>query len=452
MDHERPSDHDLLSRATKLVGSHRRATAALVACLAEIEERRLHLRAGFGSMFEFCICELRLSEGEAFRRLLAARLARRFPVVVSRLSSGALHLSALELLREHLTDENHAELFEAADGKSKREVEALVASRFPRPDVPSRISRGHVEQLSAARFRVEFAASAELCEKLELCRDMLSHANPSRELGFIVERALDLLIEDIGKQRLARRGPRRARAQRGVREAGVGAERATCSEPPSFAARSSEPTQLFEVKQPSEAKPALETKRDNQRPVAVSRAVRREVFARDGLRCTFVGESGRRCGARAFLELDHVTPRALGGQDDASNVRVRCRAHNLLWADEVFGRRWIERKRHLCRQKSQQSAALGATRAGSAPRLPVPERTSKRENECVSASTFAPDSIAASVPSTLARKVRLALRTLGFREPLARAAIAKALEAHDASEHLELETLFREALLVATAA
>ena len=64
-----------------LVGSHRELTANLVAHLAEIEERRLHLVAGFSSMFEFCLLELRMSEGEAFRRILAARLGRRFPVV-----------------------------------------------------------------------------------------------------------------------------------------------------------------------------------------------------------------------------------------------------------------------------------------------------------------------------------------------------------------------------------
>ena len=46
------SDEELLSDVTKLVGSHRELTAKLVAHLTEIEERRLHLLAGFSSMFE----------------------------------------------------------------------------------------------------------------------------------------------------------------------------------------------------------------------------------------------------------------------------------------------------------------------------------------------------------------------------------------------------------------
>lgn len=190
MDLRHLSDQELLSDVTKLVGSHREITAKLVAHLAEIEERRLHLEAGFPSMFEFCRKDLGMSDGEAFRRILAARLSRRFPAVCSLLASGALHLSALELLRERLTEENHVELFEAASGKSKHEVQLLLAARFPEPDVPSRLLRlpdvpapfqarassngatlelkpstrverrphARIAPLSEARFKVEFTA------------------------------------------------------------------------------------------------------------------------------------------------------------------------------------------------------------------------------------------------------------------------------------------------------
>ncbi|WP_397427890.1 HNH endonuclease [Pseudolysinimonas sp.] len=41
-----------------------------------------------------------------------------------------------------------------------------------------------------------------------------------------------------------------------------------------------------------------------------------------------MGTTGVRCLSRQFLELDHVKPRALGGGDEASNLRLLCRAHN----------------------------------------------------------------------------------------------------------------------------
>src|SRR5688572_17700570 len=133
------SDDQLLSGIQSLLGSQRRLTALLLRYLAEVEDRRLHLLAACSSMSDFCTARLGMSAGEAFRRVTGARLAQRFPVVLSLLESGRLHLSALCLLRDHLTEQNHMELFEEASGKSKREVEAMLAARFPKPDVPSSI-------------------------------------------------------------------------------------------------------------------------------------------------------------------------------------------------------------------------------------------------------------------------------------------------------------------------
>ena len=83
-----------------------------------------------------------------------------------------------------------------------------------------------------------------------------------------------------------------------------------------------------------------------------SRATQREVFERDGERCTCVGPDGKRCDATAFLELDHIDSRALGGGDDSPNLRVRCRAHNRLWAEQTFGKEHVERRIHFRQQKS----------------------------------------------------------------------------------------------------
>jgi hypothetical protein len=121
------SNDALLDNAHRLLGSERQIVAKLAAHLAEVETRRLHLEAGYSSLFDFCVRHLRMSEGEAYRRIVAARLGTRFPVVFERLASGAVHLSALQLLSERLTDENHAELLDAASGKTKREVEQLLA-------------------------------------------------------------------------------------------------------------------------------------------------------------------------------------------------------------------------------------------------------------------------------------------------------------------------------------
>ena len=55
--------------------------------------------------------------------------------------------------------------------------------------------------------------------------------------------------------------------------------------------------------------------------------VRREVWRRDGGCCSYVDpHSGRRCGSRFLLELDHIVPFALGGDAQPSNLRLHCTA------------------------------------------------------------------------------------------------------------------------------
>jgi 5-methylcytosine-specific restriction endonuclease McrA len=163
-------------------------------------------------------------------------------------------------------------------------------------EAPAHAARSRIEPLAPARYRVEFTASDELKHKLGRVADLMRHSNPSGELSVIVERALDLLLAKLEKERLAK----------------------------STRAREASPPR-------------------NKRRGYVARSVRREVFERDGERCTFFDESGRRCESRTWLELDHRIARARGGADDASNLQVRCRAHNRLAAEQLFGREHMER-------------------------------------------------------------------------------------------------------------
>ncbi len=61
----------------------------------------------------------------------------------------------------------------------------------------------------------------------------------------------------------------------------------------------------------------------------ISAPVRREVWRRDGGCCSYVDpHSGRRCGSRFLLELDHIVPFALGGSAEPGNLRLHCSAHH----------------------------------------------------------------------------------------------------------------------------
>src|SRR4051812_27065401 len=101
------SDQELLNGVKALASEEHTFTATLLTYLAEVDERRLYLQEGAASLFVFCIENLGFSEDAAYKRTQVARLLPRFPVVLTLVAEGILHLTALNLLAPHLTLENH---------------------------------------------------------------------------------------------------------------------------------------------------------------------------------------------------------------------------------------------------------------------------------------------------------------------------------------------------------
>ena len=135
------SDAELLSQLRGLVRADRALSAKLIAHMGEVDARGLFRDEAYGSMFEYAVKALRMSDAEALLRINAARLGRRFPLVVALLGRGELHLTAIKLLGPHLTEVNHVQVLERARRKSKREVELLIAEIAPKPDVAERVRK-----------------------------------------------------------------------------------------------------------------------------------------------------------------------------------------------------------------------------------------------------------------------------------------------------------------------
>jgi hypothetical protein len=251
------SDNELLTRIPAIVQAERIASADVIEHLMEVQRRRLYLEQACSSLYTYCCERLGYSEDAALKRARVARLALRFPRVLDELRSGAIHLTGLFLLERYLNDENAEELLAAARGTSRRELEKLLAVRFPRPAVPSTIealdgaagdatggshrdaasgpslwfscpetatstarggshasdSQSRLEPLSAERYRVEFTASAALRAKIEQARELTSHALPSGDVALLFERALDELIERELKRRVGAGKPRRRKVR-----------------------------------------------------------------------------------------------------------------------------------------------------------------------------------------------------------------------------------------------
>lgn len=121
----------LTSSITRLRLQQRLDDVQFLWLLAEIDARKAFAELGFGSLWDFCQQELRLTNGAAGRRIAAARLLREYPAAADFLADGRLGLTTFGMLRPILDASNHLELFAAASFKNEREVDELIRSRHP---------------------------------------------------------------------------------------------------------------------------------------------------------------------------------------------------------------------------------------------------------------------------------------------------------------------------------
>jgi hypothetical protein len=318
------SDASLIKEVRQLVANECQSMAKLLSRLAEIDFRKLYASMGYSSLFIWMVKELHLSEDATYKRIQAARAAKKFPVILSLIAAGKVNLSNINILCPILTDDNHEEVLKKAIHKSRREVEKIRAVYAPKPDIPDMIRalpesttgsgtscettcagasssntleitpvrsdpqptptparREIVAPLTERRVKVQFAADEALRNKIDRAKDLLRHKYPQGKLEDIFDEALEALLE--------KKDP----ARKVVRK------------------RSSRPS-------------ASHSRYIPQR-------VKDTVWKRDEGRCQYVSPEGRHCDERGFLEYDHIKPWSHGGSSvDPHNIRLLCRTHNQL--------------------------------------------------------------------------------------------------------------------------
>jgi 5-methylcytosine-specific restriction endonuclease McrA len=313
--------------------------------LHEIDRQKLYLERGFGSMFDYCTKHLRLAEPSAARRIRTARCVARFPQLYPLLESGDLNLTVVSMVSKYLKPGNVEEIIGRIRGRSKREVEKMVAECEPRaalpPDrvrmvtilAPPASSSAASRQLTVTgdsektpkskdatsvaseaakvlpveeklvrferRARVEFTAHEELMDRLERIRAIASHRLPANA-------SFEQLIDFMAGYFLEREDPAQRemrRERRAARRQATGDRSVTGGKSRQIAART-----------------------------------RDQVFLRDR-QCSYVSPDGKECGSTHVLQIDHIKPVARGGASTIDNLRVLCAYHNRLESERLMGRR-----------------------------------------------------------------------------------------------------------------
>ncbi len=217
-----------------------------------------------------------------------------------------------------------------------------------RPALPPTVAqpkrRAETLAVSETHWSLRVTLDRACKEDLETLRSLLSHKVPDGDLAAVLHEAIRCAIEKHGKRKGAAAPERKTKdAKEGSKEcAKEGSEEGSNRGAKQVAAK------------PPGARPTIPA------------IVRRAVWKRDGGRCAWVGPDGCGCNSRWKLELDHIRPVALGGLSTIDNLRLACRAHNLLHAENTFGREHMD---HFRRDASAGPTPLSG--AGVAPLRPV---------------------------------------------------------------------------------
>ena len=247
------------------------------------------------------------------------------------------------------------QLVEEAAGKSARQVRRMLVDLDPELAPPA----DRVRPLGDGRYELKATIDAECQQGLEQLRGLLSHVDPRMTMGQLVGR----LVREALDRHDPSRPPRRARSGSRPADAKTNAPRTPTPESQPAVERhaasttkdaaipaGAAPTPAPAVRPIPISAPPPSTQEETARPAAtgakptgaatptakpcasgraISAGVRRQVWQRDGRRCSYADpQTGRRCNSTHLIEIDHIVPHALGGGADPGNLRLLCGAHH----------------------------------------------------------------------------------------------------------------------------
>lgn len=257
----------------------------------------VHVPLGFATFLEYVERRLGYAPHTALERLRVAEALEQLPATREALAEGQASYSGIREISRIATPETEREWLAAIEGKTVREIEALVSGRAP-GDVPSDPPDADLEPRSLT---------------LELTPDVY---------GLFLQARRHL--EDTTGERLSDSDLARAMCE-AVLSVGGRESAPVCPELVLTVCEVCDRARLDAAGQTLDVSPEIvaEVRCDIAARKAVPRGTRRTVWQRDHSRCSVPG-----CRASRYLHLHHIVARAEGGSNDASNLILLCSAHH----------------------------------------------------------------------------------------------------------------------------
>ena len=308
------SDEALERRLREGAALERKLQSEMLWHLREVDVRKLYAKRGFPSLYEYVIKYLGYSESSAFRRISAMRLVKELPEIEEKIESGALKLSQLASIQAFaraeksnvgrvISSEEKRKLLHEVENRSQRET---VSHLFQAAASIRSVTPERVRQLDSGS-EIRFFAARQLVQKFERVREVAAHRiRFTSEYSDLFDVMSDLALEHLDPMQKGQ-GQKAPSTSKATKTVGEG--------------------------------PAL-VGRDGFQPALIPHTasryipehIRRVVWKRDQGQCQY-GDlgSGRICGSRFGLQIDHIKRIRDGGSStDAANLQLLCGPHNRL--------------------------------------------------------------------------------------------------------------------------
>lgn len=315
-------NQDLDSKIKSLAQQERELLHEVLMHIHEADRRKLYLELAYPNLFVYLTEACGYSAGAAHRRIDAVRLMRDVPEVGKKIESGELSLSQVSLLQKTIRQTNSQkkisvetkrQLIESMYAKSIPESQKLIAKTLDL-EVKDQHKETHQKDESV---RLEVTFSKEEWEKIKKMREYLSPAIGNGCWSSMFSH----LAEKVIRQK---EGSSRKQDKQDISYMHAFTSTVEVNAPEAVPKAKTIKSEHASTRLPN--KPAEATRTRSYIPIITQRFVLNKYRA-----CQYKSKhTGKMCGSRWNLQIDHIQPVWAQGTNDPHNLQILCGNHNLF--------------------------------------------------------------------------------------------------------------------------
>lgn len=311
------------------------AQQCAVLWFGEIMQRGLYRKLGYSSINQYARTELKFSKTRTGDFIQLARKLEQLPEVRESVASGQLGYTKAREIVKVASPETAAGWVEEARGSSRRELERKVSDARIRARQLARANPGQGELVPTGEIRNIPAAVVPVRLSVEMTPEQFARYETMLEKlhkqGPVGNRA-EMLLEAMAELIAARNNSANEKAPRGAFAGGPPFQVHIHQCPDCGEASVSTGKGKLLVGQDVIERSMCDSQVDEpgkRNTSTIPPAMRRMVLARDRHKCTTAG-----CEHTRFLEVHHLKPRSLGGNNHPDNLITLCGACHRLWHEK----------------------------------------------------------------------------------------------------------------------